>query len=180
MACDGRYGNTRMIVTQFKDKMGRYLTQSLFLELLYDTDAAIYTLQDREREYKGKIYPSIHQAYLEMADPTEYSFAMKYFHSWQHWLKISNAAIIKPHIEKWRDELEVMLRSQGIRKLIKTSEGNSKDSVSASRWLADRGWNKRKAGAPSKEEVIRQQKIAASIESEIEKDAKRILRIVND
>ena len=160
--------------------MGRFLTQSLFLETMYDTEYAIYSLQDREREYKGKTYPSIHQAYIEMADPTEYTFAMKYFHSWQHWLKICNAAIMKPHIDKWRDELEIMLRSQGIRKMIRTSEETGKDSVSASRWLADRGWNKRKAGAPSKEEVVRQQKIAAGIEAEVEKDAERILRVVND
>lgn len=166
--------------SKFKDKMGRFLTQSLFLETVYDLDAALYTLQDRDREFKGKTYPSIHRLYIEMGDPTEYQFAMEYFHSWQQWLKICNSNAMRPHVDKWRDELEVKLRSQGVRKMIHNSAGSTKDAATAAKWLADRGWNKRKAGTPSKAEVERQTKIAAGIEAEIEKDAERMLRIVND
>ena len=39
------------------DGKGRFLTQSLFLELEYNTNFAVFTLKENDYNYKGKIYP---------------------------------------------------------------------------------------------------------------------------
>ncbi|MFM0827351.1 hypothetical protein, partial [Klebsiella oxytoca] len=55
-----------------KDTMGRPLTQGLFLEIGYNTEYAVYTLEDEDKEYKGKTYPALKKLYLACEDPTEY------------------------------------------------------------------------------------------------------------
>src|SRR5690625_4311210 len=98
-------------VSKFLDVNGQPLTQSLFLEIGYSTKYAIYTLKDYDHEYKGKIYPSIKHLYLDEEDPTEYVFANKYFMSWSHWKRVRENKVLQLHINEWREELEIRLRS---------------------------------------------------------------------
>ena len=51
-----------------RDTKGRPLTQSLFLELGYNTQYAVYTLKDEDYNYEGKLYPSLKRLYLEMEE----------------------------------------------------------------------------------------------------------------
>lgn len=156
--------------------MGRPLTQSLFLEIGY-SDAAIYTLKDVDHEYQGKIYPSLKRLYLEVADPTEYKFATTYLAGWTQWQKISKNGAIKNHVEAWRIELEIKLRSEGVMAVRRHSQSNQPTAWSASKWLADRGWDTRPAGRPSKDEVERETKIMAAIEDEFKQDHARLVAI---
>jgi hypothetical protein len=131
------------------EETGRYLTQSLFIEVGYEVDKAIYTIKDRDHEYKGKVYPSLKRLYLEMEDPTEYNFAQTYFASWPHWMRIYENKLFKTHIDEWREELEFKLRSKAAKQMIElAAQGN----YQASKWLLDRGWTNRPAGRPSKAE----------------------------
>ena len=165
----------------FKDKMGRFYTISLFLEIRYNADTAIYTLDEEDKEYEGKIYPSIKRLYLEIADPTEYKFAKACFFSWQHWLKIcANKQIRENHIDIWRRELEVKLRSQGIENMIFAANSGQRDSMQASKWLAEKGWDKRRAGTPSKAEIARETKIQAEIHEEVATDYARLKLVVTN
>lgn len=149
--------------------MGRFRITSLFVDYKYKDDGfALYTVKDEDHTYKGKIYKSLKSAYLELEDPTEYSFALKYFYNWKHWLAISNSTSLGPMIQEWRDELEVRIKSKAVRKMIETSNTDTKEAVAAAKWVSDRGWDKRKAGAPSKVERVRQSKIAAAVSSEID------------
>lgn len=156
---------------KLKDKMGRPLTQSLFLENGYKTQFAVYTLKEEDYEYEGKLYPSIHRLYIECADPTEYEFANKYFLGWSHWLRIVENNLMKKHIRAWREELEVKLRYEGVKMVHELAKAGHAQSA---RWLADRGWDKRAAGRPSNEEVEREKKIAAGIEDEFTADIIRL------
>ena len=124
-----------------KDKMvdsaGRPITQSMFLEIGY-SDAAIYTLKDEDYTYEGHLYPSLKRLYLEEADPTEYSFAVKYLLNWKQWLRLCENKLTRKHIDEWREELEVKLRSRGVKSaMYAAQEGN----YQAAKWLADRGWS---------------------------------------
>lgn len=141
--------------SKFKDSMGRYLTQSLFLENGYNTELAVYTLTDEDKEYKGTIYPSLRRLYLECMDPTEYAFANKYLWGWEHWQKICNNKLMSEFIDSWRAELEVKIRSAGVKAIMVGALGN----FSAARWIADGKWNTQKRGRPSKEELERERKI---------------------
>ena len=152
------------------DGMGRPLTQSLFLELGYD-DLAIYSLKENDCEYNGKTYPAIKLKYLEMGDPTEYTFANEYFLGWKHWMRLCDNKAIRKFIDEWREELEIKLRSQAVRHMI----GSAKDgNYQAAKWLADRGWNTRGAGRPTKLEIEKEKKIALAVNDEFSADIIRL------
>ena len=164
---------------QLHDKMNRFRTQSLFREFyLSDQPAPLWTL--REKDSQGTL-PSLRALYMEIADPSEYAFAMEAFGSWKHWLKIKASKAIEPWIEDWPIELEVKLRSQGIKSVIEEAQ-KGKSRFQAAKALAEGFWNKKssKRGRPSKEEVIRERKIAAKLDEEFNADAERIgLQVIN-
>ena len=159
--------------SDFTDARGRYLTLSLFLEIEYKEEA-LYTLKDYDHEYNGKIYPSLKKLYLEVGDPTEYQFATKHLAGWDHWQKIIGNKILLQEVEKWRTELEMKLRSEAVRTIYGQSR---KGSVTAAKWLAERGWDDRPAGRPSKAEIEKQTKIIQDVQNEFEQDYAR-LRVI--
>lgn len=160
-------------MSRFKDSQGKWLTQSLFLEFNYNEDA-LFTLDDQDKEYKGKLYTSLKRVYLEEEDTTEYLFANKYFGGWNHWKRLRGNKAISKHIDEAKDELELKLRSQGIKQIIEHSKGDK--GYQAAKWLADHGWDTRKAGRPSKSEVKGQLAQMAKEEDEYSAD---ILRLDN-
>lgn len=157
---------------KLKDTMGKPLTQSLFLEIGY-SEFSVYTLKDQDYTYKGKVYPSLKQLYLKEEDPTEYAFATKHLLGWQHWKRLCENKAIAKHVEEWREELELKLRSQAVRdmqNLCASENGN----YSAAKFLADRGWEKRGAGRPSKAEKDKYLRIEERLDEEFGADIKRL------
>lgn len=157
--------------SKLKSSNGIPLTQSLFLEIGY-TDYAVYTLKDEDYEYKGKVYPSLKRLYLEMEDVGEYLFASEHLLGWDQWNRLCQNKQVAEHIEKWRYELELKLRSKAIMEI--QLRAKSEKGISAARWLAEKGWDKRQAGRPSKAEVEREVKIQADLQSLYGDDLKRI------
>lgn len=158
---------------KFKDDKGGYITQSLFIEVGYDTERAVYTFSDEDKEYKGANYKSLRKLYLEMADPTEYLFATTYLWGWEHWQRIVNNKLLAVEVEKWREELEVKLRAVGVRNIIHQSG----DSMVAAKWVADGQWSttrqrKTKAGQ-EKEKVVREK-----VGKEVAQDGNRIAHLL--
>ena len=141
--------------TKLKDSGGRYLTQSLFLEFNYNTDFAVFTFDDEDKQYKGKTYCSLKKLFLEEEDPTEYRFAKKYLLGWAHWQRLNGNEALRKHFDEWREELEVYLRSQGLKAVIDMSE----DNYQAAKYLAEKGWDKNKVGRPSKKDQEREKRI---------------------
>lgn len=158
---------------QMQDNMGRPLTQGMFLEVGYG-EFAVYTLKEQDHEHNGKLYPSLKRLYLECADPTEYEFATTHLLGWKHWLRLCENKLLRAHIDEWRDELEIKLRSTAIKHIIQTSTGPL-GNVQASKWVADRGWAVRGAGRPSKADVEREKKIQAGISDEYSADIVRLV-----
>ena len=156
--------------SKFKDSMGRALTQSLFLEPNYNTEFAAYTLSGEDKEYKGVVYPSLKRLYLETSDPIEYEFASTFLIDWAHWQRLCSNAIIRKHIDEWREELELKLASEGFRMILDQSE----DNYQASKWLAEKGWQKRGAGRPKKDADIRDQAHTDYLEEEFAGDVVRM------
>lgn len=152
------------------DDMNRPMTISMFLEVKYD-ETALFTLKDQDYIYKGKYLPSMKRLYLKIADPTEYEFATTVLLSWKHWQKMCDNKVLRKHIDEWRFELEYKLRSQGVRNaLLLANAGN----FNAAKWVADRGWESRGAGRPSKAEVERQTKIEQTISEEYSAEIHRM------
>ena len=157
----------------FKGKGGQLITQSLFIDFQYDETYAVYTLEDHDKEYNGKIYPSLKRLYLEEEDVHEYVFANKHLYNWQHWKRLVNNKAIRTHIDDWRDELEIKIASRGLQRILELADA---DNYQASKYLADRGWNSRR-GRPSKEELEKEKRIKERVEDEFSEDAERMNNI---
>lgn len=161
--------------SKLKDTQGRPLTQSLFLELGYNTKYAIFTLGDEDRTYKGKDYISLKKRFLEMEDVTEYVFANMYLLNWDHWQRLNANKLLTAHFEKWRYELELSIRASAIQAII--SESSGEKGFQAAKWLASKGWDKRGPGRPSKEQIVHERAIQNSIEDEFVRDAERMEKV---
>lgn len=158
---------------RLRDSRGHPLTQGLFLEIGYDSETAVYTLKDEDHTHKGKVYPSLKRLYLECEDPTEYAFSKDYLLGWSHWKRLQENKAIRKHIDEWREELELKIRSQAVRDIINLS-ANEGAGFQAAKWLADRGWDKRAAGRPSKKEKEMENSFNARIEEEFNADFERL------
>lgn len=158
---------------QLKDQTGRLLTQSLILEFGYN-DFAVFTINDDDKEYKGRVYPSLKKYYLDCEDPYEYSFATKCLAGWRHWQRLCKNKLFKPHIEEWREELEVKMMSAGLGSLVDQALDGEKPNFQAAKWLAEHGWNKRGAGRPSKAEKERIDNIQEQLMNELNENVIRM------
>lgn len=156
--------------TQLTDSSGKPLTQGLFLEIGY-SNSAIYTLKDNDHEYNGNLLPSIKKLYLEMEDTTEYEFSNEYFLGWSHWQRICNNKVLRKHVDEWRTELDLKLRARAVKLMIAQADVGSYQAV---KWLADRGWDIKKAGRPTKEDIESEKKAMAKVESEYGSDVVRL------
>ncbi len=155
---------------RFRDENNRYIVQGLFLEDSYNTNLSVYTLDGEDKTYKGVIYPSLKRLFIEMGDPKEYLFANTYLYNWDHWQRMCKNAIVSRHIEKWREELELSLVSEGVATMIDLAVNEK--SYQAAKYLADRGWDKGERGRPTKGEIQGELKRRAEIESSYEDDFK--------
>ncbi len=121
----------------FKDIMNRWLTTGLFKETAKNQSTVLMTLDEaRER-------------FVELRDVTGYKFATKYLGGYQHW-KALQTSKMATHIAEWEEELEVVLRCEGLERICVEAEGGH---FQANKLLLDRGWQTRGAGRPSKREV---------------------------
>lgn len=159
---------------RLKDSQGHPLTQSLFLEIGYEEDKAIYTLKDEDHEYRGNTYYSLKRLFIDMEDTTEYIFANTYLLGWKHWQRLNQNKALAKHFQEWREELELSLRAQGIRAII--DQAADEKGFQAAKWLADAGWAKRGAGRPSKNEKLKEERIQARLDEEFNADVVRLLR----
>lgn len=162
--------------SKFLDTAGRPLTQSIFLEIGY-TEYAVYTLKEFDYMYKGQHYPSLKKLFLQEEDPTEYDFATKHLLGWNHWKRLCENKQIARHVTEWREELELKIRSNAIREM-QALCGSENGNYSAAKFLADRGWDKRAAGRPGKNELEKEARIADHIANEFADDIVRLGNVV--
>lgn len=158
----------------FKDKQGKWLTQSLFLEMGYKAQA-IFTLEDKDREYKGKTYKSLKRLYLELEDPTEYEVSTLHLGGWNHWKRLRGNKLLAKHLDEWKDELSIKLTAKGVKLAIQIATDGG--TFQAAKWLADTGWEKRIAGRPSKEDVEGELKKQARDSDDFAEDILRLVKI---
>lgn len=156
---------------QLVDKMGRYMTQALFYETRSEGYQALFTLKDYDHTVNGFTYISLKRLYLEIADPTEYKFAIEVFGQWNHWLTILNSPVIMEHIVKWREELEVKLASMAINAMIDVAVKEGSKGTAAAKYIAERGWA---SSHKSKKDDQKNKQIEDSISASIKDDLQRL------
>lgn len=134
--------------SKFVNSNNVYLLRGLFLETSNSPDTVVYTLKNKP--HQG--YPSLYEAYMDSDDPTEYTFAVNYLESWDHWQVLSGSAWFQPYAEKWRKDLEARTRSRAIKTIITKASDGSRESLSAAKYIAEILGTK-KRGRPSAQEV---------------------------
>lgn len=161
-------------MSKFKDSKGHWITQGLFIEYDGGRGFAMYTLADHPVEKEGKEYKSLKHLYIHGEDVTEYLFARSHLGGWQHWQKMCNSAVLLPHINKWREELELYIRSKSILNIMSEASSKSRSALTANKWLADKGWEKATTTkTKSKKTEKTREKIITNIEG-LQSDWERI------
>lgn len=159
---------------KFKNASGQHLLGSLFFEInTEDRSLVVYTLKDRE--HQG--YPSLYLAYMAVADPTEYRFAIEHLDGWAHWEKIQGCSWFQEYIVKWRSELEIRMKSQSLARIMAVADKPSKEHFIANRYLLEGGWKtaqERKVGRTTKEHIKKEASRLASEAREVEAHALRL------
>lgn len=162
----------------YKNNSGKWITKGLFYELTLpdNREYCLFTLKEENHIVDGTEYLSLKQAFLACAyDPTEYTFANKYLGGWSHWKELQKTADIKAHVADWREERDILLRSDGVKKMVELAKGEE-PSYQAVKWLADKGWEEAKEkGRPSKQDVRRAAREQATTSSRLKQDRERIL-----
>lgn len=151
----------------------RYLRGLFFEQQGADKSSVLYTLKDVDHEG----FPSLYRLYMEFEDLTEWEFANEYLEGWEHWKMLCECTWFKPYIDRWREELDLKIQAQALRRLIKEAEGDSRSSQSANKFLLEKGWvpkEKTKRGRPSKEEVRREAMKKAEETQRLKEDYQRV------
>lgn len=116
---------------------------------------------------------------METADPSEYTFALRYLDGWNHWEKLSKTRWFRPYVLKWRQELDLKIKAEALRRIISESKSNSKSSFQANKFLVEKGWGEfitgdKKRGRPSNLELESALKKELDLERQITQDFERI------
>lgn len=160
----------------FTNQSGRNLTKGLFFETtMEDKTGVSYTLKDRD--YKG--FPSLYLLYMKCGDLTEYEFANKYLSGWSQWQTLCETSWFKEFVDRWRWELELRTKSEGLRRIIEESTSEGKNKYNANKFLVEGGWmakvdTKSAVGRPTKERIKQEAERLNQIEREILEDHGRL------
>lgn len=146
----------------FKDRRGVWLTLGLF--------------GDRATTFKeGVIWDTVddaRKAFVECGDPTGIVFADTYLGGFEHWKTLRDSKGLEVEIASWEEELEARIRSDNLLNI----KVMAKEQFQASKFLMDRGWEKRGAGKPTKEAVEKETRIQSKMRVSYLNDTKRIKR----
>ena len=162
---------------------GRYRTISLFWELRDAEDKqALFTTKPEDIVRDGVEYKSMKKLYFsyDHAPGFEYDFAIEVLGSWDHWQKlVTGSKELREMIQSWKDELDIRLKAQGIKAIMKHSLDDDPKGLQAAKYLVEKGYAKR-AGRPSKEDVQRELKSDDKAAKDRADDLARIgLKVVN-
>ena len=166
---------------KFKNSMGAHLLQALFFETTIDWSEksdVLYTLKLEDHEVDGKVYPSIHKAYVSMADASEYEFANKYFDGYTHWKKLCNCNWFKPYLDEMREELEVKLKAEALNRIREIAlDKSNKSHYMANKFITEHGLGVKKdnRGRPSKEKIRAEADKLFKSSDEVTEDYNRII-----
>ena len=162
----------------FRNANGVHLTKALFYEKSGDKANVLYTLKDTDITIGDSCFPSLYKLYMEMEDITEFEFAERYFENWEHWMLLCSLSWFSFRAERFRHDLELKLKLQALSHIIAVSRSSTRDAYGASKYILEKGYEKKKAnnvGRPSTEQIHKQAKILVNENSLIDADFDRIL-----
>lgn len=160
-------------VNRFRNASNTRYTRGLFKEQAEDKASVIYTLSDEDNEY-----PSLRKLYLACDDLTEYDFAIKNLDGLEHWDMLLECSWFKPFVHRWRRELKLKYESAALKEIIAEARAvKSPNKFQANKLIYDKVQekpSKRKAGAPTRDEVKGELKREARLAQHLKDDMDRV------
>jgi hypothetical protein len=146
--------------------VGRKPSKTLFKDF---DDEGIYTLEE------------FHDIFVECEDITEYEAAIKLVGSWTEWERIKRDwPNFQSYITVWKEEINIRLKSQTIRKLREIASGDTSQAAAAAKWIAEEGWQRKSGkGRPTKAETAREAKALAKATSDTNNEYTRMLELLD-
>lgn len=145
-----------------KDTMGRWVTSGFFKETAGENKSFVAMTIEEART-----------RFIKCNDMFGIDFADKYLGGFQHWKAIQASPVMQPYVAEWKEELELRLRSLQLKRIASLSD---EGQFQAAKFLMDRGWEKRSAGKPSKDEVARETRVQSNMAKDFKADFARIKR----
>lgn len=137
----------------YKGKNNCWLTQSLFWDVWVSLSPGnrhcdpVFTFDsDRPNLINFK------RTFVDLGDPTGYEWAIKYLESYDHLLYLLKRDWFVRVFEEALEELHMKTRAAALRKIkdIADNSPNEAQSLAASKYLAEKAWDKGKVGRPAK------------------------------
>lgn len=170
-----------VVCNKFRNASNMRYLGALFKEMnMRDQSICLYTLKEND---DGPL-PSLYRLYIEACtqDPTEYVFANLYFENWGHWTDLCSSEWFKPYIARWRNELEVKIRSRSLALLLEQALGASREAVQVNKWIVEGGYGSKPKGGstgrgrPSKEDIAKEAQRQAGQAQRLDEDYLRIVQ----
>lgn len=167
----------------------------LFMPLFYEVAKAQKGVSEEEAltraifSIEGKI-PSLvnaRETYVSFEDTSGYGWSLKYLENFEHFQRLCKCPWFKKLKKQWDYEIETKLKERAlkvIQDLMLDEESPEGTRLSAAKYLAEKGWERRHApsntgkGRPSKKEVEKKVKEIAERRSQEHKDLERIKGII--
>lgn len=142
------------------EEMGRIATKLLFKQYNPNGKEDINVWRER---------------FVAELDPTEYRGGAALVGSWSEWQRFKRnwPSFQRLHLDDWLEEIDVKLKSLALKTLVHEARAGN-NPAAAAKFLSEGKYKERKAGRPSKGEVLRQTRIDAQVEKEIANDLERL------
>lgn len=154
---------------------GGFRTSSLFRDHPTKAHEDEYCMFYINREVSDE-YIALKEIYMQIADPTEYQFAMTVFGSYRHWKQIAKLVWVKPYVEEWREELEIKLKSEaiiGITALADDPEIKETTKLQSLKWLAQSEYAAKKTETQKKKEA-KEDRVQMAVVDTVKDDFERL------
>lgn len=93
--------------------------------------------------------------FLEERDLTEYKAAIRCIGDWQEWNRLKRDSLVFNNtVNEWIEELKILLTSEAQEKILGLIDSDKEQiRLSAAKWLAEHGFNRKDRGRPSKRDI---------------------------
>jgi hypothetical protein len=167
----------------YKAPQGIWRTQSLFWEtwvrlpIEKRTSDPVFSF---DTSLNGMI--NCRETFMELEDHTGYDWAIKYLHSWEHFEYLLQRDWFAKEVDNWNRELHAKLKARALKRITKIADlsENEAQALAASKYLAEKGWEKASRGRPSKGELKGEMKRLVEEAERTSEDMQRIgLTVIN-
>lgn len=117
-----------------------------------------------------------HDVYVEEEDLTGYKAALRLVGSWKEWQRMmKGAASLARIVDEWNEEIKIKIKSRAFENVVSLTVRKDSVGLSAAKWINEEGWDKRRAGRPTKAQVNAEKKKLAKEAQTTKDEAERVM-----